>query len=399
MKTFLLVISLILIVLGVTLTIVFFVMVSSEKTYGNPLDMPTTGQVGDFIGGVIGTIISLAGTILLVLTLRQQSATHHKDSFENKFFKLIEIHRANVHEITIHRILKGNERETVIEGRHAFKHVFDDIIASRDEIKEFFDGKEVKDIYTEKYQKTLEKHLSILNRKIDLNELALLNISYCIVFYGVGKEGELILSSLLKDKFKEDFINPLLSLVKMKPVYGSNYYKYWEELKLVAPLKKRLEKINQILEYRSKPAPPMQAFEQGELYYSNDYVKYYGGNQFWLGHYYRHFFQSIKFVNAERVLNFDEKYFYVKTFRAQLSTYEQALLLVNSLSFLGMIWELVPEFKASKISWINRKRMKNGLLITKYNLIKNLPGEEMAGINYKRFYPEVEYEIDRLINI
>jgi hypothetical protein len=384
-------IAVFLIALGVYVSYEFFTLISVDFTYGDPtkpIKMDATGQVGDFIGGIVGTIFSLAGTILLLLTLTQQSTSHHRDSFESKFFKLIELHRANVDEISIHRFLKNEKEETVIQGRRAFKHVFNDIISCRDEIKEFFEGVEVKDIYTEKYQLTLENYLSKLNRKIDLKELALLNISYCIVFYGVGEEGQAILSSLLNSKFKDDFVNPLISLIRMKPTYGSFYFEAWEELERITPWKSRIAKIRQILEYRSMPSPPMKIYDQGEVYYGNDYVKYYGGNQFWLGHYYRHFFQSIKFVNGEIDLKFKEKYFYVKTFRAQLSTYEQALLLVNSLSFLGMIWELVPESNGEE----NR-------LITRYNLIKNLPGEEMAGINYKKFYPDVEYEIDRLMKI
>lgn len=381
-------VALLLIALGAYVSYEFLNLISVEFTHGDPnkpIEMGVTGQVGDFIGGVVGTIFSLVGTIFLILTLTQQSRSHHRDSFESKFFKLIELHRANVDEIAIHRILK--KKKTVIKGRRAFKHVFDDIVGCRDEIKEFFEGMEVEDIYKEKYQKKLECHFSRLKRTIDLKQLALLNISYCIVFYGVGKEGEAILSSLLTSKFKESFVKPLISLVKMKPTRGSNYFKYWEELNKIAPLKSRVDKVSEILTYRAMSSPPLKVLDQGEVYYGNDYVKYYGGNQFWLGHYYRHFFQSIKFVNGESDLKFEEKYFYVKTFRAQVSTYEQALLLVNSLSLLGMIWELVPESDGEQ-----------NQLITRYNLIKNLPGEEMAGINYKKFYPDVEYEIDRLID-
>jgi hypothetical protein len=382
------IVALLLIGLGTYVSYEFFNLISFQFTYGDPtkpIEMGVTGQVGDFLGGVVGTIFSVVATIFLILTLTHQSRSHHRDSFENKFFKLIELHRAYVDEITIHRTPK--KKKVIIKGRRAFKYVFDDIVVCRDEIKEFFEGIEVEDIYNEKYQRKLEWHFSKLKRTIDLKELALLNISYCIVFYGVGKEGEAILNSLLTSKFKESFVKPVIGLVKMKPTRGSNYYKYWEDLSKISPIKSRVDKVNEILAHRAMPSPPLKVLDQGEIYYGNDYVKYYGGNQFWLGHYYRHFFQSMKFVNQESELNFEEKYFYVKTFRAQVSTYEQALLLVNSLSLLGMIWELVPESDGEQHQ-----------LITRYNLIKNLPGEEMAGINYKKFYPDVEYEMDRLLD-
>lgn len=94
--------------------------------------------------------------------------------------------------------------------------------------------------------------------------------------------------------------------------------------------------------------------------------------------------------------NIDEsdKYFYAKTLRAQLSTYEQALLFLNSLSTLGMKWEFNPEYDnrsnltGEKLS----ETLKKQHLITKYNLIKNLPGERIFGIKYKTYYPEIKYE-------
>lgn len=94
MKNFLIFISVLFVVFGMVLSVVFFVIISGEKTYGSPLDMPTTGQVGDFIGGVIGTTFSLAGTILLILTLTQQSHFQFRENFESKFFKLLELQRA-----------------------------------------------------------------------------------------------------------------------------------------------------------------------------------------------------------------------------------------------------------------------------------------------------------------
>lgn len=106
-------------------------------------------------------------------------------------------------------------------------------------------------------------------------------------------------------------------------------------------------------------------------------------------------FQTVKFVNSQKRLTEKQKYFYVKTLRAQLSTYEQALLFVNSLSILGMPWDFKPDFVKSKFDFINQKRIKNNRLITKYNLIKNLPGENILGIDYLHYYPSIKYEIPR----
>lgn len=57
------------------------------------------------------------------------------------------------------------------------------------------------------------------------------------------------------------------------------------------------------------------------------------GHQSRLGHYYRHMYQMVRYVD-QQTIDID-KYEYVKTIRAQLSTHEQALLLINSLTPKG----------------------------------------------------------------
>jgi hypothetical protein len=80
------------------------------------------------------------------------------------------------------------------------------------------------------------------------------------------------------------------------------------------------------------------------------------GHQSRLGHYYRHLYQMVRYVDQQPLALKIDKYEHVKTIRAQLSTHEQALLLVNSLTPIGQNW------------WI-----KN--LIVKYRLVKNIPRE------------------------
>lgn len=60
------------------------------------------------------------------------------------------------------------------------------------------------------------------------------------------------------------------------------------------------------------------------------------GHQSRLGHYYRHLYQMVRYVDQQTLAI--NKYEYVKTIRAQLSTHEQALLLVNCLTPLGRNW-------------------------------------------------------------
>jgi hypothetical protein len=78
------------------------------------------------------------------------------------------------------------------------------------------------------------------------------------------------------------------------------------------------------------------------------------GHQSRLGHYYRHLYQMVDYVHRQK--SDINKYQYVKTIRAQLSTHEQALLLVNSLTPIGKNW------------WTNS-------LITDYRIVQNIPRE------------------------
>lgn len=66
-----------------------------------------------------------------------------------------------------------------------------------------------------------------------------------------------------------------------------------------------------------------------------------------------------------------DKYEYIKTIRAQLSTHEQALFLLNSLTPAGKNW------------WDEE-------LITNYRLVKNLPPEF--------FDKEIELDINNLFD-
>ena len=93
------------------------------------------------------------------------------------------------------------------------------------------------------------------------------------------------------------------------------------------------------------------------------------GHQSRLGHYYRHLYQTVCYVDKQK-LNLD-KYEYVKTIRAQLSTHEQALLLLNSLTPIGCNW------------W------RKGLVV-KYKLVKNLPCEF--------FDPESELNVSEIFD-
>lgn len=76
------------------------------------------------------------------------------------------------------------------------------------------------------------------------------------------------------------------------------------------------------------------------------------GHESRLGHYYRHLYQMVWYVDEQG--SQIDKYEFVKIIRAQLSTHEQALLLLNSLTPIGNDW------------WEKK-------LIVTYRMVQNLP--------------------------
>ncbi|AEA42329.1 putative phage abortive infection protein [Fluviicola taffensis] len=149
-----------------------------------------------------------------------------------------------------------------------------------------------------------------LEERINLNSRQLMEVSYLILFFGFGPNSSRQLEIALNHYNKTG----LFDLLKLK---FDN-----KDLKLVAMKERKLQ---------------YTPFE---------------GHQSRLGHYFRHLYQTVDFIH-EKKIDID-KYSYVKALRAQLTTHEQALLYINSLTQLGNRW------------WT-----KDYLI--KYKMIKNIP--------------------------
>lgn len=358
-----------------------------------------TGQVGDFIGGVIGTIFSGAGFYFLYVTLVEQrkAINDQKDSFEKerfeaKFFDLIKLYRENVSELKFEgKLYYGDNtpwEKKIYENRAVFNVIYNQFLQCNNELKHLFKG--TKRTYKSEYLEEIS-HLNLDNDRLNL--LAKIDVCYSIVFYGVGSEGLIILYKKFRKKYKEKFINDILRYISLKPAEDEKILKFWLLLSKKSSRDKKLEIVNEIFDRRKKIIDYSNSkFDEITESYHNNYIKYYGGHQFRLGHYYRHLYQTVKYVNSNVSLSYKEKYDYIKILRAQLSTYEQMLLFLNSLSSMGYIWEIEPEIN-NELKGYSKKDFE---LITKFNLIKNIPGEEIFGIPFKLFYPNVEYEDSKI---
>lgn len=366
-----------------------------------------TGQIGDFIGGVVGTIISAAGFYFLYLTLRdqrlaseEQRKAFERERFESRFFDLLKIHRDNVSQMNIQKLVeyKTASGSTVridnIQGYQVAKNICDDIYCCKDEVNPFFERKELKDIYKPEYLEALKTESSIIERQISLKELAKYDLIYCIVFFGLDANGVYILKKNLDEKYLKKFYEPILNYLYLKPVEHSEYWIRWRKLKRSKNPARKLFIASLIIKKRKGNTDiPEVNFDLDSFYYSEKYEKFYTGYQLQLSHYFRHLFQTVNFVNNQRFISYEIKYDYIKTLRAQLTTYEQVLFYLNSLSSLGDIWELrISKRFHSDFKEIDTISLVNSQLITKYNLIKNLPSGQLFKQEFEKFYPLIDYE-------
>ena len=318
-------------------------------SFDDPTDYTSTGQFGDFIGGVVGTFFALAGTLLIFLSFLQQTKENKRTAFESSFFEMIRLHRENVSELRYHKFRKSEEH--IYENRQVINLIFKEFIECYREVKKFSNSSQIEDYLTPKYITKLKTITSKINPRISLIELAIIDISWNIVFYGLSVEGESVIRKSFLKKYNRKYYYKLLFYIKLKPKKSNSIrFSNWTvlrglELNQLHPL------INELYENRIHPEQTEGLSENAkELKVHLNYEKYYGGHQFRLGHYFRHLFQSYKYLNQHNDLDENQKYFYGKLLRAQFSTYEQALIFINSISSLGMKWEYNPENDNPKIN-------------------------------------------------
>jgi hypothetical protein len=264
------------IILAGGLVVMNLVFIAEAFRATDTLNPAGAGQLGDFVGGYIGTFFALASVVLLMATLRNQRRTSQVLNFEAKYFELLRLHRDNVAELEVQGVT----------GRKLFVVL----------IREFRSALEI-------VHRLARRH----DQKLTQRQFA--HLAYYCLFFGTGPNSSRMLTLSLAE-FDRAFIRAVVDELDSRCTKRS------------AQREKKLAYV---------------PFE---------------GHQSRLGHYYRHLYQAIRYVD-EQEFQID-KYQYVKTIRAQLSNHEQALLLLNSLTPLGANW------------WSNG-------YIRKYRLVQNLP--------------------------
>lgn len=294
------------------------------------LDFSDSGEVGDTIGGIMAPFIAIGASILTFLAfwvqyqanleqkrqfnealgkqkieIEQRDKTWKIERFEGRFYELLRLHKDNINEINI-----GDR----VKGRKSFVPMFGELRLCFNTLTDVMNA--ASEAEKEKYQYA------------NINPL---NLAYTIFFFGIGVQsekqyvpnlstGELHLFKDVKDR-----------LVEIQEAY----YHYMVEC-LDAKFFVHNQSVNG--DYNDKTV---------EIFYYP-----FEGHMNILGHYFRHIFQTVNYVLAQGFLNEDEKYGYIKTFRAQVSNFEQLMLYYNSLAWFKKEWHTI---------------------FTDYRFIKNLP--------------------------
>ncbi|NOR45284.1 MAG: hypothetical protein GQ534_06815, partial [Candidatus Delongbacteria bacterium] len=172
--TFLLVISIIFLVLGLFL---FFLVLFDEHFFhfSFKINLELANQFGTLIQGLVGTIFGIAGALLVAITFLHQSLINKKSQIENVFFRMLDYHRDNVRNIRIKSYKdyakKGVEK---IEGGRAFVlfklQIFD-----------------------------LLKVVQELNTDKIIDETNEINLAYMLFYFGIDKEWDSFTNIHLKD--------------------------------------------------------------------------------------------------------------------------------------------------------------------------------------------------------
>ena len=318
-------------------------------------------DIATTISGILGTALGFFGSILVYKALIEQVNANKLiqkqfilQQFESRLYKMLDIYNLNVNNLK----LFGRKTGNLFEGKAVFSHMISNFNKLKKEVSEFNTAKNYNN-----NQIINESYLAKINElNLNINQLLILELSYIIFFYGVGVTGRKNIKSLLREKYNQEYLKQLLNYLSNKPVeYNSS-----EEIKE--------HWMNIMLEFEDFDTPNNASFD-----------KFYNGHQSNLGHYYRHTFMIIKFINEQKMLSYLEKWEYSKLLRTQLSNHEQELFFLNSISVLGREWELNHIVSETRIE-------ENKRFITKYDLIKNVSKAIREKYHIEFFYPNVEFE-------
>ncbi len=353
-----------------------------------------------------GDFATIIGSALLAITLLSQVRTSRKQQVEAKFFEMVRYYRSNIEEMRMKNPFfysKGNENieEEYVEGRMVIKLIFEQYKVAGRLVSNLEVGNNncavceiikyiVKDYKGSKWVKNFNSE--IWNRKLVLNEIA-----YLIVYWGVRNSNDTELERQLRRVLTKQQVDGVLAVLRGLEIVKTHGFKD----KYYIILRKELENLsisganaedssdkNEKSDNVEDPLSDLiggggeQRKDLNNILSSNNGVHnfFFEGNQYYLGHFFRHLYAAIEYIDNQPFWLFmrKDKYHYIKMLTAQMSNYEQAMLFIDSLTQLGRN--------------IEYSRMHDMKLVTKYSMLKALPEKFIPDFEPQYYYPAIKYD-------
>ena len=309
------------VVLGVMGFVLFFRIII-DKAYFNTsweIDTKLAADFGSFVGGFVGTIFSLIGTLVVAYTFvmqflqsnqisEEQNKLNRKSVVTNNFFKMIDFQNSIVEQMELPNIRNDKEK-----GRKVF-------VTSKEQINRILD------LYSR--HKGGAKDKTGLISIYDLNDDELFDFAYTLFYYGFP--------DMFSDLSARDHSSNIISTLREAGYSESRIKRYLTGMQF------------QLCDYGHKTDnKPIREWLINRV------------NQPYLSSYFQNLYGAINLVDSNSDFKKSEKENLMNILRAQLSTPELYILDIHS---------------RSKISEVAGEDWST--YIDRYDLLKNLPQRE-----------------------
>ena len=211
----------------------------------------------------------------------------------------------------------------------------------------------------------IENKLSGIEDQVYLIQMVKVDIAYSILFYGVNNLDFLL--GNLKEKYSEKFLKSLLNFISLKTRKDTDIP--WNSFLEI--LKEKVMTQN----YKTLLYSLTNNYKNSE--------KYYIGHDNILSKFFRTIYNIYKNIDEENISN-KEKYKISKVLRTKFTNSIESLIFINSLTSIGIVWELKSN--------INFKTGEPYNLVSKYEIIKNIPKHFISDLEFQKYYSNINYE-------
>lgn len=293
------------------------------------LPSQSRGTFGDMFGAVNALFsgLAFAGLIITLIMQQKELSFQRADIFvernEAKYYKMLDIYSGMTRGLEVHGV----------KGKAAFAELMGEFTYTYNLINQIFRKVICEQSYLGKANENLQAIIKDFKRDRDKRDAFLTELSYNLFFYG-------------SHYVVVDFTHP------ERTALG-------EAIKDIAFKENRKGESQTFSDYVKEGVYEVKLPNKGLS------CTLFEGHSDFLGHYFRHLFQMVKYVASldDNFFDEDSKAGYIKILRSQMSDYEQILLYYNSLTEQGAAW-----------NYSHGDRFpEDASYIVRFRMIKNIP--------------------------